>query len=194
MWETFANPTACFPARVGVFPGFPCSGLLVPRFPRICGGGSMQFAGTFIYTPSSPPTRGYFHVTSADLAAVGVFPANAGVFPTRTATRMSDWLLPRTRGGGYFQATREPRGHDRVRLSMDSPVHAEVTQCTLVSGVSMPFFPRSCGGVSKLVMTNTITKRFPRACGGVSNGSDWWANKTGFSPHARGCFHHLPAS
>ena len=69
-----------FPAFAGVFPWSVVMGALYRRLPRIRGGVSESYATIVDIRPSSPHSRGCFHVLLTLIDRNAVFPAFAGVF------------------------------------------------------------------------------------------------------------------
>ena len=127
--------------------------------------------------------RGCFH----GLASVGllhsVFPAHAGVFPTRTPPPWTAARLPRACGGVSLNVT------VGRRLFKSSP---RMRGCFLPSRMadsSQGVFPAHAGVFPSSSVSAPAGRRLPRACGGVSEiPVNLWQKRTS-SPRMRGCFY-----
>ena len=88
-----------FPAHAGVFPSMRRSAPGSSTLPRARGGISGSWSLYRRTWCSSPRTRGYFRDPPPVQPGSQLFPAHAGVFPTRGAHRAESLPLPRARGG-----------------------------------------------------------------------------------------------
>ena len=88
-----------FPAHAGVFPASSVVLHCIYRIPRSRGGVSAYARGVFVEQEYSPLTRGCFQGLQEQGHAARVFPAHAGVFPTREPSHIGCLCIPRSRGG-----------------------------------------------------------------------------------------------
>ena len=93
------SPVGVFPAQAGVFLAHNSGVHLAGCLPRASGGVSEMQVWPVRVIESSPRKRGCFRSADIRSATASVFPAQAGVFPVRTASARSTSSLPRASGG-----------------------------------------------------------------------------------------------
>ena len=174
-----------FPAHAGVFQwGDQLHGSL-EGLPRARGGVSFGQVRATCAVLSSPRTRGCFR-DAGTLVTVGtVFPAHAGVFPSRPSS-MPVWrCLPRARGGvsvPHRVATSSGTSSPRTRGCFHDYTRRHV---------SRHVFPAHAGVFPRLHAASCVSPRLPRARGGVSCRCGSGRLHRRSSPRTRGCFHEL---
>ena len=151
-----------FPAQAGVFLHLASSFLTSFGLPRASGGVSIIEQLRSYEGESSPRKRGCFRVSGPTDWEAQVFPAQAGVFPSRVTTDATPGRLPRASGGVSI------RSLDAGRASRVFPAQA---------GVFLPDPFRA-----------TAIARLPRASGGVSTGQSSAVYKIPVFPAQAGVF------
>ena len=202
-WRS-VRPIQVFPVCVGVFPQTTRRRSDLSSLPRVCGGVSAETRKTASEILSSPRMRGggFRHAQVRKLRGQ-VFPAYAGVFPSRSIW-LSTWRrLPRVCGGvskmpssGPTNKLSSPRMRGcflRVRAGQVGvrvfPAYAGVFLRESSFSRIATGLPRLSGGVSDVLADHLPQLlRLPRLCGGVSEStaSQDWSPQS--SPRMRGCF------
>ena len=198
----YVAKVSVFPASAGVFlPGVLPPGLRI-RLPRLGGGvsfivqkccrateSSPPRRGCFWCSTlraegceSSPPRRGCFRVQIARVARLNVFPASAGVFPTRENKSRSRSSLPRL-GGGVSNA-----GLSRGKRHMSSPPRRGCFSRLAFRPPTQLVFPASAGVFRRYRRLRERERSLPRLGGGVSAPSTPAGESSASSPPRRGCF------
>ncbi len=154
------------------------------NLPRTRGGVSSKWTPKTFLKKSSPHPRGCFPLETSEVIITRIFPAPAGVFPGPAIYPLSEWNLPRTRGG-VSSASKSP-----ILAFSSSPhprgcfysTHARRHRCVI--------FPAPAGVFLKERQYNGARADLPRTRGGVSLITRLLLGSAPSSPHPRGCFSH----
>ena len=172
-----------FPAQAGVFPDF--DDLIADYWglPRASGGVSIRKIATKSSSMSSPRKRGCFSLSAEIEAITTVFPAQAGVFPSKPTQCPPAFRLPRASGGvsvPFFARTDADASSPRKRgcFQRSRPQRAEHR-----------VFPAQAGVFLIMSLATTDKRSLPRASGGVSNYTLLTTLQNRSSPRKRGCFY-----
>ena len=181
-FEDFYAWCEVFPAYAGVFRALRACISQRASLPRIRGGVSMRGVIQHQGVQSSPHTRGCFLSLSIYADGIKVFPAYAGVFPRRIASRRSPPRLPRIRGGV-----------SKVRLQQvvpekSSPHTRGCFPFRPAFFIRTEVFPAYAGVFLSLDSVSVHIVGLPRIRGGVSSAHRPWRCAYRSSPHTRGCF------
>ena len=192
-----------FPASAGVFPPlrsqclrrflvFPASaGVFLPAIrserrarclPRLGGGVSERDGLREIFEQSSPPRRGCFCMFRNLYLRALVFPASAGVFPTRIIKAFARSCLPRL-GGGVSRIS-----CSFISECASSPPRRGCFRDHRCPRRQCPVFPASAGVFPTPCKARFLCLRLPRLGGGVSLDDDLFVKRIQSSPPRRGCF------
>ena len=193
-----------FPAHAGVFPRDSEVPKANTRLPRACGGVSPLEERRLKKTQSSPRMRGCFRVLDLPRCRTAVFPAHAGVFPSRKSGRRIRSRLPRACGGvsewekhcrlvressprmrGCFQFPHRPSARDL----RSSPRMRGCFPRVMGAKIARKVFPAHAGVFLLKFLSCLCVLSLPRACGGVSANAVASSSVTMSSPRMRGCFH-----
>ena len=171
-----------FPAPAGVFPTSPTAEPGATTLPRTRGGVSAVLIVHKLAAGSSPHPRGCFLLRELAFVMLALFPAPAGVFPSRRKADGKHRTLPRTRGGvssyeqfrGYYiDSSPHPRGCFSSRRSGTGPRR---------------LFPAPAGVFPLYRLLKRGVLPLPRTRGGVSSVFPCCSMPHTSSPHPRGCF------
>ena len=149
-----------FPACAGVVPGSGCLTSRKRSLPRMRGGGPDDAANERDQAESSPHARGWSRPGGGLHRGHQVFPACAGVVPSRFHAWNTSVCLPRMRGGGpssrgpsvtpsvsspHARGWSSPK-RQRCRLSIVFPACAGVVPIGIKRNAEEPSLPRMRGG------------------------------------------------
>ena len=171
-----------FSAQAEVFLLFMIRTFFRKRFLRASGGVSWAKAGLLPHSPFSPRKRRCFHAAPGLRSFLGVFSAQAEVFPPSLVAKLLICCFLRASGGVSFsnqlsfcQPWFSPRKRRCFRISLSS-----LCACFVFSAQA-EVFPKPNEG--KLLPVG-----FLRASGGVSAAGTSRFLHRGFSPRKRRCF------
>ena len=151
--------------------------------PRLRGGVSLRLPVHFLFSCSSPPTRGCFRARVCKFPRRPLFPAYAGVFLYACSGYRFKSSLPRLRGGvsgeiwrgEFFGVSSPPTRGCFLKADDDLPVSL--------------LFPAYAGVFLPVESDAASVPRLPRASGGVSHEPAVKVSRDGSSPRQRGCFY-----
>ena len=170
-----------FPAHAGMFLAASAAEGARIGFPRARGDVPAMTSENTSMISFSPRTRGCSARRSCWPRGRGVFPAHAGMFRSKAATKRTIRRFPRARGDVPPPTRREYRG---TRFS------PRTRGCSLVAVLGPDgynVFPAHAGMFLGRVWGCVFPRRFPRARGDVPNGIRKAWNTVAFSPRTRGC-------
>ena len=175
---------AVFPAHAGMFPGLRFGEAAALRFPRSRGDVPSTVSFWCVGSVFSPLTRGCSPPPLITPTLTGVFPAHAGMFPSRASGASDFPSFPRSRGD--VPCSRASSG---VRIPFSpltrgcSAVRPLLCPCTAV-------FPAHAGMFPMIKQPFLTTICFPRSRGDVPYPARPRGTPTEFSPLTRGCSYY----
>ena len=177
-----------FPAQAGVFPFLWHVDRLSKSLPRASGGVSDPYRLLAWCEESSPRKRGCFLQRLYERDARGVFPAQAGVFPSATGPHTIKTRLPRASGGVSKPA------HSAPHECGSSPRKRGCFQQAEAGTANDVVFPAQAGVFPTFKKYRPRGYGLPRASGGVPDGTMVVRACCASSPRKRGCFQILPSA
>ena len=171
-----------FPAQAGVFPPRSASRWKRRSLPRASGGVSGRAWRATRVSMSSPRKRGCFSWRTRPPVPRRVFPAQAGVFPSRRLSPEKDPGLPRASGGVSHPVRTPHLDHP------SSPRKRGCFWCTGDDSGEVMVFPAQAGVFPVSDCPKMLFDCLPRASGGVSPTQVYFNSANESSPRKRGCF------